>query len=102
MSHTLFNPTDIIQKVSSFALVLDFFFYGTVKILCFLASKNGGKAPLSYQSFLKIAGEPSCAESELLMSYSSLPPIGDVGSIGVSEVPTLEELGYREDEQVKR
>ncbi|KAF3527767.1 hypothetical protein DY000_02042936 [Brassica cretica] len=74
VSHTLFNPTDIIQK-------------------------NGGKAPLSYQSFLKIAGEPSCAESELVMSYSSLPPVGDVGSIGVSEVPKLEELGYREDEQ---
>ncbi|KAF2541075.1 hypothetical protein F2Q68_00032653 [Brassica cretica] len=74
VSHTLFNPTDIIQK-------------------------NGGKAPLSYQSFLKIAGEPSCAESELVMSYSSLPPIGDVGSIGVSEVPTLEELGYRDDER---
>ncbi|CAH8337536.1 unnamed protein product [Eruca vesicaria subsp. sativa] len=74
VSHTLFNPTEIIKK-------------------------NGGKAPLSYQSFLKIAGEPSCVNSELVMSYSSLPPVGDVGSLGVSEVPTLEELGYRDDEQ---
>lgn len=70
--------------------------------LCFLVCKNGGKPPLTYQSFLKIAGEPSCAESELVMSYSSLPPIGDVGSLGVSEVPTLGELGYRDDEQVEK
>ncbi|ESQ48397.1 hypothetical protein EUTSA_v10020425mg [Eutrema salsugineum] len=76
VSHTLFNPSDIIAK-------------------------NGGKPPLSYQSFLKIAGEPSCVESELVMSYSSLPPIGDVGKLGISEVPTLEELGYREDEQAE-
>ncbi|KAL0719411.1 hypothetical protein Bca4012_068735 [Brassica carinata] len=76
VSHTLFNPTDIIRK-------------------------NGGKPPLTYQSFLKIAGEPSCADSELVMSYSSLPPIGDVGSLGVSEVPTLGELGYRDDEQAE-
>lgn len=68
----------------------------------FLARKNGGKLPLSYQSFLKIAGEPSSAKSELVMSYSSLPPIGDYGNLGISEVPTLEELGYRDDEQVKR
>uniref|UniRef100_A0A1J3II97 (6-4)DNA photolyase n=7 Tax=Noccaea caerulescens TaxID=107243 RepID=A0A1J3II97_NOCCA len=74
VSHTLFNPSDIIAK-------------------------NGGKPPLSYQSFLKIAGEPSCAKSELVMSYSSLPPIGDYGNLGISEVPTLEELGYRDDEQ---
>lgn len=67
----------------------------------FLASKNGGKPPLSYQSFLKIAGEPSCAKSELVMSYSSLPPIGHVGNLGISEVPSLEELGYTDDEQVR-
>ncbi|XP_010487391.1 PREDICTED: (6-4)DNA photolyase-like [Camelina sativa] len=73
VSHTLFNPADIIEK-------------------------NGGKPPLSYQSFVKIAGEPSCATSELVMSYSSLPPIGEVGNLGISEVQTLEELGYREDE----
>lgn len=73
-----------------------------IDCLCFLASKNGGKPPLSYQSFLKIAGEPSCASSELVMSYSSLPPVGDVGNLGVSEVPTLEELGYSDDEQVKK
>ncbi|CAN8259209.1 unnamed protein product [Cochlearia groenlandica] len=74
VSHTLFNPSYIIEK-------------------------NGGRPPLSYQSFLKIAGEPSCAKSELVMSYSSLPPVGGFGNLGVSEVPTLKELGYREDEQ---
>jgi len=56
---------------------------------------------LSYQSFLKVAGEPSCAKSELVMSYSSLPPIGDIGNLGISEVPSLEELGYKDDEQVR-
>ncbi|CAA7044156.1 unnamed protein product [Microthlaspi erraticum] len=76
VSHTLFNPSDIIAK-------------------------NGGKPPLSYQSFLKIAGEPTCAKSELVMSYSSLPPVGDYGSLGILEVPTLEELGYRDDEQAE-
>ncbi|VYS57495.1 unnamed protein product [Arabidopsis thaliana] len=74
VSHTLFNPAHIIEK-------------------------NGGKPPLSYQSFLKVAGEPSCAKSELVMSYSSLPPIGDIGNLGISEVPSLEELGYKDDEQ---
>jgi cryptochrome len=33
------------------------------------------------------------------MSYSSLPPIGDIGNLGISEVPSLEELGYKDDEQ---
>ncbi|WCJ40620.1 Cryptochrome-1 [Euphorbia peplus] len=69
VSHTLFNPADIIKK-------------------------NGGKPPLSYQSFLKIAGQPSWASLPLSTAISSLPPVGDVRSCGISEVPTVEELGY--------
>lgn len=65
-----------------------------------LSMKNGGKPPVSYQSFLKLAGQPSWASSPLSMSLPSLPPIGEVGSCGISEVPTLEELGYREYGQV--
>ncbi|XP_010545789.1 PREDICTED: (6-4)DNA photolyase isoform X2 [Tarenaya hassleriana] len=77
VSHTLFNPSDIIRE-------------------------NGGRPPLSYQSFLKIAGEPSCERSELVMSYSSLPPVGDTGNLDISAVPNIEELGYRDDEQDER
>ncbi|XP_050235165.1 (6-4)DNA photolyase [Mercurialis annua] len=74
VSHTLFNPADIIQK-------------------------NGGKPPLSYQSFLKVAGQPAWACSPLSMTIPSLPPVGDFGSCEVSEVPNLEELGYGNVEQ---
>ncbi|XP_031265156.1 (6-4)DNA photolyase [Pistacia vera] len=74
VSHTLFNPVDIIQK-------------------------NGGRPALSYQSFLKLAGQPSWASSPLSISISSLPPIADVGSCEITEVPTVEELGYRDYEQ---
>ncbi|CAJ2656237.1 unnamed protein product [Trifolium pratense] len=66
VSHTLFNPTDIIQK-------------------------NGGKPPLSYQSFVKLAGEPP---SPLSTRYSSLPPVGHLGNCDISEVPTIKDLGY--------
>ncbi|CAL1399648.1 unnamed protein product [Linum trigynum] len=69
VSHTLFNPADIIQK-------------------------NGGRPPVSYQSFLKLAGEPSWASSPLMTIFPSLPSVGDVGSSQIVEVPTLEELGY--------
>ncbi|KAJ8773587.1 hypothetical protein K2173_005833 [Erythroxylum novogranatense] len=74
VSHTLFNPADIIQK-------------------------NGGKPPLSYQSFLKVAGQPSWASSPLVFELSSVPPVGDLGKCEISEVPTLKELGYRDNEQ---
>nr|KYP54012.1 Cryptochrome-1 [Cajanus cajan] len=71
VSHTLFNPTDIIKK-------------------------NGGKPPLSYQSFVKLAGEPP---SPISTVYSSLPPVGHLGSCDISEVPTLRDLGYGDAEQ---
>lgn len=69
VSHTLFNPSDIIQK-------------------------NGGRPPLSYQSFLKLAGKPSWASSPLSTTPASLPSIGEVGNIETSKVPTTSELGY--------
>ncbi|CAN0906941.1 (6-4)DNA photolyase [Linum grandiflorum] len=70
VSHTLFNPADIIQR-------------------------NGGRPPLSYQSFLKLAGEPSWASSPLLAEIASLPSVGDdFGSTEIIDIPTLEDLGY--------
>lgn len=66
-----------------------------------MAQKNGGRPPLSYQSFLKLAGEPSWMSSSLSMTVSSLPPVGNVANFEVSEVPTVEELGYEEAQQVR-
>ncbi|XP_047076595.1 (6-4)DNA photolyase-like [Lolium rigidum] len=66
VSHTLFDPAEIIEK-------------------------NGGRPPLTYQSFLNIAGEPSAPLTE---EYSVLPPIGDTGECELFSVPKLEELGY--------
>ncbi|OVA00500.1 DNA photolyase [Macleaya cordata] len=66
VSHTLFNPADIIQK-------------------------NGGKPPLSYQSFLKLAGKPS---PPLATTVSSLPPVGNTRDYEMLRVPTIKELGY--------
>ncbi|KAK3411018.1 hypothetical protein EUGRSUZ_J03037 [Eucalyptus grandis] len=74
VSHTLYDPADIIAR-------------------------NGGKPPLSYQSFLKLAGKPSWAASPLSTTLASVPPVGDVGRCEIFEVPTLIELGYNETEQ---
>ncbi|XP_024026150.1 (6-4)DNA photolyase [Morus notabilis] len=74
VSHTLFDPADIIQK-------------------------NGGKPPLSYQSFLKLAGKPAWASSQLITTLSSLPPVGEFGNCEIFEVPTVEELGYEDPGQ---
>ncbi|KAJ7951859.1 (6-4)DNA photolyase [Quillaja saponaria] len=74
VSHTLFSPSDIIQK-------------------------NGGKSPLSYQSFMKIAGQPSWASSPLSTVITSLPPVGSLRSCEISEVPTIKELGYEDIKQ---
>ncbi|KAL7191402.1 hypothetical protein ACSBR2_023472 [Camellia fascicularis] len=71
VSHTLFNPSDIIQK-------------------------NGGRPPLTYQSFVKLAGQPSWASSPLSTNISGLPPVGNVGNCEISKVPTLQELGYED------
>jgi cryptochrome len=55
---------------------------------------------MSYQSFVKLAGPPSWASSPLSIALPSLPHVGHVGSCEISEVPTIEELGYGESEQV--
>ncbi|XP_027124800.2 (6-4)DNA photolyase isoform X2 [Coffea arabica] len=77
VSHTLFNPAEIIQK-------------------------NGGTPPLSYQSFIKVAGQPSWSSSCLSTSLSCLPPPGNLGSCTISEVPSLNDLGYEESEEDER
>ncbi|XP_022145844.1 (6-4)DNA photolyase isoform X2 [Momordica charantia] len=60
VSHTLFNPADIIQK---------------------------------------LAGEPAWACAPLSPTLSSLPPVGDVGRTEISDVPTIEDLGYEDMEK---
>ena len=62
--------------------------------------KNGGRPPLSYQSFLKLAGKPAWASSPLTTTFSSLPPVGDFGSCEIFDVPTVDELGYEDTGQV--
>ncbi|KAG5523341.1 hypothetical protein RHGRI_035233 [Rhododendron griersonianum] len=111
VSHTLFNPADIIQKVcvvSVYALLDIEIICGTDKVSlsddmygCFdeTSEKNSGRPPLSYQSFLKIAGQPSWASSPLSTTISSLPPVGTVENCGISNVPTLQELGYEDSGQ---
>ncbi|KAL0342069.1 UNVERIFIED_CONTAM: (6-4)DNA photolyase [Sesamum calycinum] len=64
--------------------------------------KNGGRPPLSYQSFVKLAGEPSWASSPISTELTSLPPVGSVGSCPISEVPTIENLGYEDTEEDDR
>ncbi|KAM3227918.1 hypothetical protein ACQJBY_059582 [Aegilops geniculata] len=66
VSHTLFDPAEIIEK-------------------------NGGRPPLTYQSFVATAGEPP---KPVMEEYSELPPIGDTGGYELVPVPKLEELGY--------
>lgn len=62
-----------------------------------MPKQNGGKPPLSYQSFVKLAGEPP---SPLSTKYSSLPPVGHLGSCDISEVPTVKDLGYEDAKMV--
>ncbi|OEL20415.1 (6-4)DNA photolyase [Dichanthelium oligosanthes] len=66
VSHTLFDPAEIINK-------------------------NGGRPPLTYQSFISIAEEPP---EPVMEEYSELPPVGDTGEYELLPVPTVEELGY--------
>ncbi|XP_024538612.1 (6-4)DNA photolyase [Selaginella moellendorffii] len=66
VSHTIFNPD-------------------------LLIAKNGGKAPLTFQSFCKNLVP---ATKPIGNGPSSIPPTGDLHGIKVVPVPTLEELGY--------
>jgi hypothetical protein len=63
-----------------------------------MQKQNGGKLPLSYQSFVKLAGEPP---SPLSTTYTSLPPVGHLGSCDISEVPTIKDLGYEDAKLVR-
>ncbi|KAI8529492.1 hypothetical protein RHMOL_Rhmol12G0228600 [Rhododendron molle] len=92
VSHTLFNPADIIQKFPSLSDDM----YGSFDET---SEKNSGRPPSSYQSFLKIAGQPSWASSPLSTTVSLLPPVGIVENCGISNVPTLQELGYEDSGQ---
>lgn len=74
VSHTLFNPAEIIEK-------------------------NGGRPPLSYQSFVKLAGQPPWASSTLLTTFPHLPPVGFIENCEISEVPSVKELGYEHTEE---
>jgi cryptochrome len=60
--------------------------------------QNGGRPPLTYQSFVSIAGEPPAPAME---EYSELPPLGDTGEYELLPVPTVEELGYGDISQVR-
>ncbi|CAN6456193.1 unnamed protein product [Victoria cruziana] len=66
VSHTLFNPEEIIQK-------------------------NGGRPPLTYQSFLKLAGSPQLS---IALTPHELPSLGDIGDCDLPGVPRINELGY--------
>ncbi|RVW81663.1 (6-4)DNA photolyase [Vitis vinifera] len=44
----------------------------------------------------KLAGNPHGHQSPLLTTLSWLPPVGDVGTCEISNVPTVKELGYEE------
>jgi hypothetical protein len=66
------------------------------KFLCnltnvLLGQQNGGDTPLTYQAFCKIIGKPPPP----LDAPSQIPsPPEDLNDVEVVPVPTLEELGY--------
>ncbi|KAJ3686632.1 hypothetical protein LUZ61_015796 [Rhynchospora tenuis] len=66
VSHTLFNPSDIIEK-------------------------NGDRPPLTYQSFIALAG---CPVDPCATTYSELPSIGETGDYELLSVPKIEDFGY--------
>lgn len=65
--------------------------------VCVIIQKNGGRPPLTYQSFVKLAGEPPAPLTE---TYSELPPVGNVEGYELLSVPTIEEFGYGDLSQV--
>lgn len=71
-----------------------------VTLLKLMVLQNGGKSPLSYQSFVKLAGEPSWASAPVSNAASWLPPVGDVDNCQCSDVPSINELGYEESAEV--
>ena len=65
---------------------------------CFANLQNGGRPPLTYQSFVSIAGEPP---EPVMEEYSELPRVGDTGEYELLPVPTVDELGYGDLSQVR-
>lgn len=55
---------------------------------------------MSYQSFVKLAGQPSWASSALPTTLPHLPSVGFLGTCEISEVPSVKELGYEHAEEV--
>uniref|UniRef100_A0A6V7QQQ2 (6-4)DNA photolyase n=1 Tax=Ananas comosus var. bracteatus TaxID=296719 RepID=A0A6V7QQQ2_ANACO len=78
VSHTLFNPADIIEKME----------FATNSRLSYW---EWGRSPLTYQSFVALAGKPP---EPLSVTYHELPPVGDTGEYQLLSVPKIEELGY--------
>uniref|UniRef100_J3LAQ9 Cryptochrome/DNA photolyase FAD-binding domain-containing protein n=1 Tax=Oryza brachyantha TaxID=4533 RepID=J3LAQ9_ORYBR len=75
VSHTLFDPAEIIEKL----------------VFSFGKWKNGGRPPVTYQAFVAVAGQPP---EPVMEEYSELPPVGDTGEYELLPVPKVEELGY--------
>ncbi|XP_031499847.1 uncharacterized protein LOC116264058 isoform X5 [Nymphaea colorata] len=62
-----------------------------------VAAQNGGKPPLTYQSFLKLAGSPQLS---IALLPQKLPSLGDFGECDLTSVPRINELGYGNLRQV--
>lgn len=64
-----------------------------------LIAKNGGKAPLTMQSFQKIVDKAGAPPAPAADPPSMLPPLGDGAVVpdGAYHVPSLEDLGYGEE-----
>lgn len=56
---------------------------------------------MSYQSFVKLAGQPPWASSTLPTTFPHLPPVGFIENCEISEVPSVKELGYEHAEEVR-
>ncbi|URE37948.1 FAD binding domain of DNA photolyase [Musa troglodytarum] len=84
------------RQVTDFARQLGIEVFSPVSHTLFDPAENGGRPPLTYQSFVALAGKPP---DPLAKTYSELPPVGNVGKVELLNIPTIEELGYRDIEQ---
>jgi cryptochrome len=104
VSHTLFDPAEILQKVltnqptAQFLTTCPSTSVSSLLNFRFGVLENGSRPPLAYQSFVSIAGEPP---EPVMEEYSELPPVGDTGEYELLPVPTVEDLGYGDISQVR-
>jgi cryptochrome len=104
VSHTLFDPAEILQKVltnhptGQFLTTCASTSVSSLLNFRFGVLENGSRSPLAYQSFVSIAGEPP---EPVMQEYSELPPVGDTGEYELLPVPTVEDLGYGDISQVR-